>query len=379
MRILHVTNIVSHHQLPLARSFARLVGADNFRFATTDPPSLERQRLGWASDVDEPWFIGAGENSAAAAEFERWWDLADVVICGERRFKRMKDRVDAGKLTFYMSERWWKPPVGAARLLVPRFSLMAAQFRKLAQSEFFHYLPMGGLAAGDLKRIVAMPGRMWEWGYFTDTSAAASTTTDRASNRSVLWAGRMLGWKRVDTLIRAFSVLQDKFPDARLTLVGDGPERLRLESLASKLIKHGNCEFRGAVRAPEVIKLMQQHAIYVLPSNGYEGWGAVVNEAMASGSAVVASKVTGAAASVITHGANGLLFDPGNWRSLRDNLDLLFHDPDMRSAVASAGQHTISKFWSPEVAATRFVALSEALLERRHATPDYTSGPMSPA
>jgi glycosyltransferase involved in cell wall biosynthesis len=161
-----------------------------------------------------------------------------------------------------------------------------------------------------------------------------------------------------------------------LLIVGDGPERSYLQALASKLLSEENYEFRAPVPAPEVISLMRQHAIYVLPSSGSEGWGAVINEAMASGCAVIASKFAGAAASIITHRSNGLLFEPGNWQELNSNLELLCASPSMRAAIASAGWQSVSSFWSPNVAAERFLEVSSALL-RRETVPSYSNGPMS--
>ena len=97
MRILQVTNIISHHQLPLARQLASKVGPENFRFAVTEPPHAEREKLGWNSQVNEPWILRAGEHEEDRKEFEKWWDDADVVLCGERRFNQMQDRLDSGK------------------------------------------------------------------------------------------------------------------------------------------------------------------------------------------------------------------------------------------------------------------------------------------
>ena len=129
MRILQVTNIISHHQLPLARCLKHLVGENNFRFSVTQPPMPDRKKLGWNSGENEPWILRPGENQAEREQFERYWDESDVVICGERLLDRMKQRIDHDRLTFYMSERWWKPPIGVARLLYPPFALMVMRFR----------------------------------------------------------------------------------------------------------------------------------------------------------------------------------------------------------------------------------------------------------
>lgn len=353
-----------------------MVGAENFRFAVTEPPDKERQKLGWNSQASEPWIIRAGELDKDHNALEQWWDAADVVICGERRFRRMQDRLDMGKLTFYMSERWWKPPIGMARLLHPRFALMTAHFVKISKSPHFHYLPMGGLAAGDMRRIAAFEGRMRQWGYLTEQPNPLPSCDRIGSSLRVLWAGRMLPFKRVDTLIRAFSLLQQEHPDAILTFVGDGPERIRLERLAMKCLAVGSYHFLPPVPAAQVMELMKQHHMYVLPSNGYEGWGAVINEAMSAGCAVIASAATGAARTMIEPGINGLLFKPGDWRALAEGLILLNRNETLRQQLAQNGQRTITEIWNPAVAAERFIAVSAALLVGSP-VPIFTNGPMA--
>lgn len=79
MKIIQVTNIVSHHQLPLARELCGLVGTENFRFAAMQGVDPSRTENGWKSDYSESWIIRPSESSDAREEFERFWDEADVV------------------------------------------------------------------------------------------------------------------------------------------------------------------------------------------------------------------------------------------------------------------------------------------------------------
>jgi glycosyltransferase involved in cell wall biosynthesis len=376
MRILLVTNIISPHQLPLARCLAERVGIDNFRFAATQLPDEERRNLGWKNDEKDSWILRAGESAADRDQCDAWWEKADVVLCGDRLLERIGKRIDQGKLSFYMSERWWKPPIGMARLLHPRFALMTNRFRQLAASPLFHYLPIGDYALRDMQRIADFSGRMWRWGYYTSTPEPLPSCDRNETGFRVLWAGRMLDWKRVDTLIRAFSRLLHDRPDATLTLVGDGPERARLERLALKMLPPGSCRFSMPLPAAEISMLMRQHHVYILPSNAYEGWGAVVNEAMAEGCAVIASESAGSARSIIRHEENGLLFAPGDWQRLYELLSVVARDQKVRDRLARAGQRTMTECWSPQVAAERFLSVARALLAGQ-STPRFSEGPMS--
>ena len=378
VKVLHATNIVSHHQLPLARRIADLVGSENFRFVATQPPSGERRRLGWTQDDDAPWILRAGESSADRDVAQRWWDEADVVLCGERTLTQFRDRLHKGQLVFYMSERWWKPPIGMARLLHPRFLSMALAFRALASSPRFHFLAVGGFAASDMARWAPFPNRMWKWGYFSP-EPGEDVMQDRDRNVfEILWAGRMLHWKRVDTLLRGFSIVAHEAPSAHLTLVGSGPREKSLRHLAARLGLRERVTFRPSVPAQEVRRFMQRAQVYVLPSTGQEGWGAVLNEAMSEGCAVVASQQTGAARSLLLDGENGWLFRAGDWQELGHILCSIRANPERRRAVAEAGRRTVIELWSSGTAASRFVAVCQALLVGSE-LPFYCSGPMSKA
>jgi glycosyltransferase involved in cell wall biosynthesis len=187
----------------------------------------------------------------------------------------------------------------------------------------------------------------------------------------------MLGLKRVDTLIRAFPQLLRERSEASLTLVGYGPERKSLLELAERLLQPTSFRFLSPMPAAEIPLLMGQHHVYVLPSNGSEGWGAVVNEAMAEGCAVIASKAAGSAKTMIRDHENGLLFAPGDWKRLGDLLCEVGRNEAFRVQLAEQGQRTIVECWSPEVAAERFLSVCEALLSKQP-VPRFVGGPMVP-
>lgn len=376
MRVLQVTNLISPHQTPLARQLATVVGEKSFRLAATLPMTVAMGKRGWSNDEADPWILRVGENEEHRIEFEQWWNDADVVISGSLNVAGLADRVCRGKLTFYTSERWWKPQLGMARLLHPNFAWTAYQFSRLAQSPFFHYLPMGGYAATDMRRIAAFEGRILNWGYFTAVPDPLPECIERDGTLRILWAGRMLAWKRVDTLARAFALLIGQNPKVHLTLIGDGPCREKLEWLTQKLEIAGNVEFHDSMLAGQVREQMRKAHVYVLPSNAYEGWGAVLNEAMSEGCAVIASEAAGAAKTMLRHGENGLLFKSGDHRRLAELLVQLSIDEPLRLRLAKAGQKAISECWSPDVAAERFLAVADALLSKRP-VPIFTSGPMS--
>ena len=378
LKLLHVNNMISPHQLPLAASLATLVGPDCFRYAALRPPMPDRQAMGWNCETDHPWVLRAGERQEDREEFRKWWTEADVVMCGERLLDPIKERLRSNRLVFYTSERWWKPPLGMVRMLSPRFARMATQFRRLAASPHLHLLAIGPQAAVDMKRLASFPDRMWRWGYFTRPPERVPPVHERNAGLKILYAGRMLSWKRVDTLVRAFHLLRQRVPTAQLALIGDGPSRPALEDLAGRLRLGPSIGFQSSMVMEDIRGQMRGSHIFVLPSNSYEGWGAVVNEAMSEGCAVVASEAAGSAGSMIRDGMNGCVFCPGDWRQLGQIMIRLAQNEPWRLKIAAAGQHTMAECWSPRIAAERFLSVVHALLARQ-AIPFFSEGPMTPA
>ncbi|HUR67794.1 MAG TPA: glycosyltransferase family 4 protein [Candidatus Thermoplasmatota archaeon] len=107
----------------------------------------------------------------------------------------------------------------------------------------------------------------------------------------ILCVGRLVPYKGVHTLLAAMPRIHAE-TGARLTVVGDGPERARLHTLAARL--RAPVHFRGRVTAAELPILYGSHRLTILPSaNGQEAFGIALLESMATGTPVVASDLPG--------------------------------------------------------------------------------------
>lgn len=129
----------------------------------------------------------------------------------------------------------------------------------------------------------------------TQQQTANSKQLTDAPRLRVLWVGRMLDWKRVDTLVKACvsDALKDK---VELHLYGHGPEEETLKRLAEV---GNNVFFHDFVPVAQVRELMRAHDVYVLPSDGGEGWGAVVSEALEEGMKVLGTTGAGSSATIL--------------------------------------------------------------------------------
>ncbi|MDR7150631.1 glycosyltransferase involved in cell wall biosynthesis [Hydrogenophaga palleronii] len=164
-------------------------------------------------------------------------------------------------------------------------------------------------------------------------------------HKEILYVGQLIVRKRVDLLLQAFSQLD--LPTARLRIIGKGDQEQHLLELAHQLDIAERVDFSPGMPNADIVAAMAAADVLVLPSR-FDGWGAVVNEALMVGTPVISSDRCGAS-DVIENGRNGYVFEAGNARALLECLESFFRDFHWdRAALASA---EASRLGGPEVAA----------------------------
>jgi glycosyltransferase involved in cell wall biosynthesis len=148
------------------------------------------------------------------------------------------------------------------------------------------------------------------------------------------WIGRMTAVKRTTDVLRAFRGLLDRGVDAYLCLVGDGPERSRLERTAHELGIVTRCLFVGY--QDDVARFYDAIDVLLLPSAN-EGTPVSVIEALAAEKPAVATRV-GGVPDIVRDGIDGYLTEPGGTDALADRLAELARDPHRRSEMGRVGR-----------------------------------------
>jgi phosphatidyl-myo-inositol alpha-mannosyltransferase len=156
-------------------------------------------------------------------------------------------------------------------------------------------------------------------------------TVFRAGERHVLYVGRLEPRKGTEFLIRAMRRVQERVPSTRLVIVGEGPDRQRLESLAAAI--GVDATFLGRVHDADLPAYFQATDIVCAPAIGGESFGLVLLEAMASGTAVVASRIDGYEA--VAGDGCAALVAPGHVDALADALAGLLEDDTRRGAMGA--------------------------------------------
>jgi glycosyltransferase involved in cell wall biosynthesis len=169
--------------------------------------------------------------------------------------------------------------------------------------------------------------------------------------------------KGLHYLLQAFALVAGRYPQARLLLAGDGPERQRLERLASRLGLGERARFLGEVPHEQVPEVLQEIDIFAMPST-YEGFGVAALEAEAMEVPVVASRVYGIP-DVVLDGETGLLVPPRDRQALAAALERLAADGDLRRRLGQAGRAFVAEHYSWEDNTAQMEALYEAAV-REH-------------
>jgi teichuronic acid biosynthesis glycosyltransferase TuaC len=177
----------------------------------------------------------------------------------------------------------------------------------------------------------------------------------------VLSVGNLIPIKGHELLLRAVAAITAIHPQVECKIIGDGPERDRLQLLARHLRIHDRVHFLGRKSRTEVAVAMQECTLFALPS-WYEGLGCVYLEAMASEAPAIACHGQGIA-EIIRNGENGWLIEPHNLSDLTAALGTLLSDQSLREKLGRNGRQTILQSHTLAHQATQLVSLYRELLQ----------------
>ena len=370
MKLLFVSPDLTHHLVPFFTSLFNYYGKENCTFAVL-ATSPQRLNMGFP-EFKESWVFEAYNHSYS--EYSKLWQNADIIITRSwNDTKLIEQALNLGKIVFYASERWYRPPIGIKRLLFPKYIKLYLSFRKLSKYKNFNYLAMGYYAGLDFKKVKLCRNRIFSFGYFTPQSRPSLQKPSNGNTIKLIWVGNMLKLKRVIDILYVYKDLQKKY-NISLDIIGEGAERNNLENY-SKNNKLSNIRFIDFIPNDKVKELMNNADIYIFLSNGYEGWGAVVNEAMQSKCAVIASQETGAARSIIKNNYNGLTYPTGNREALKLAIVSLLENNELLNSIKENGYNTIRTTWSAEEAARRFSIITNRI-KNNETLSVFEDGPM---
>lgn len=175
----------------------------------------------------------------------------------------------------------------------------------------------------------------------------------------ISYFGRLKKYKSVDHLVRAFYLVRDEYPDAKLHILGKGDFLQELKELAENLNIDENTRFFGYVTDKEKIRLLSR-AWCMVNTSMKEGWGITNIEANACGTPVISADSPGLRDSVKS-GLSGLLYEYGNVNQLADILIKFIADKEERVRLYGGAVEWASTF-SWDKSADIILELSEKVI-----------------
>lgn len=243
-------------------------------------------------------------------------------------------------------QRWTR------RLILPRALAYLGTSQAACDNLVEHGAPLEAVFESPMSHAVA---------WFETEAAHARTQNPRDSHPRILFVGALNERKGVTALLRAFALVAQQHPLARLVLVGEGPLQAELETLAQRLGIRARVEFGGFKQPRDLPAAYASADVFVLPSLE-DTFGVVVVEAMACGVPVVCSQFAGAASHLIDR-ANAFIVDPEDTHHMADRIHRLLSNPRLRERFAAEGR-LVARSFEASAVAQPFMAAARAAMDR---------------
>jgi len=186
----------------------------------------------------------------------------------------------------------------------------------------------------------------------------------KSAEYMIVGVGQLIACKGFDILIEACRCLTDRYVAATCHILGEGPERHRLEELISHLDLQDRVFLPGRVDQIELRATLNEATVFCLPClkdehGRQDGLPVVLTEAMAMQLPVVSTTIT-AIPELVKHNTNGLLVPPQDPIALADALQLLASDEELRLRLGQAGRETVVEHFNIARSAEQLVQVFEA-------------------
>lgn len=377
MQITFFSNFLNHHQLPFCLEMMKHL-ENQFTFVETEPIEQERLDMGY-EDMGEkyPFVLKSYKNDECYARALKIGFESDVVIIGSAPEIFIQERLRENKVTFRYTERILKQ--GLIRILDPRVSYGIWSQNTRYKKKNMYLLCASAYTAYDMSLLKAYPEKKYKWGYFPEVKKHDIEQLMKKKRKdgkiSILWAGRFLKWKHPEVAVKTAEGLKKAGYQFKLTLIGDGEVKSDLVSYVQQNQLQDVVEFKGFMSPEKVRNHMEEADIFLFTSDFNEGWGAVLNESMNSGCAVVASHAIGSVPFLVKHGINGMIYKDGDDKELLSLVMQLCDDDNLRESIGKQAYRTLAEEWNAKNAAVNFLKLAQSILNGKKN--EIPSGPCS--
>lgn len=376
MKIVFFSNFLNHHQVLISDELYHLTDKQ-YCFVALEPMPESFVKNGYPSFDDRPYLIKAFESDFNREKAKQLALESEVAIFGalSLNYQVLRSR-KTSRMSFEVSERWLKK--GWLNMLSPNLLKNQWHYHTLFYRKPVYKLCSSAFAAADQYKMHSYIDRCYKWGYYTqvDDDFKVEALNLGASTEEItplMWCSRFLQWKHPELPVKLAEKLKRNGYKFRIDMFGGGEKLDAIMNLIDKYNLDDCVTLRGNLPNAEVLKEMRKHKIFLFTSDKNEGWGAVLNEAMANGCVPVVSNAIGSAPFLVEDGVNGFIFDSPKSSSgilsdklvvdeqaidsLYNNVVTLLEDPDKRDHMSISAYHTMKDTWSPQNGARNLIQL----------------------
>lgn len=366
MRIVFWTNCVSPHQMPYISKLLDYPEVDDVIVAAETSISKDRRNQGWqefsskgidikinpGNDEIEKLLSYSIENSWHLFSGIRAFPFVKRALTKSLKYPVKRAVISERPNTFYAGLAHGKP------LWLHRLRFFFCDKKLAAHIHKFFAI---GEEAVQYFNSLNMNWVTYPFSYCTNTTHSHNPPHS-TSKTNFIFVGSLEWWKSPISLVKA---LPDSY-HCKLTIVGEGSERKRIEHYLEQQKPPIDVNFTGRKLISEIPQTIAAHDVLVLPSV-YDGWGAVVNEALENGCFVICSSACGAK-DLLRDSRLGIVFQAGDKNDLRRCMDYcVTHIETIRADKAYRQQ------WAERCISGKSIAryMLDVLLEKENVTPPW--------
>ena len=380
MKLTFISNFFNHHQKPLSDYLYSKLG-DNYTFISTIPMPEAFTNSGYEDFSKISYHLKSFENQEELQKTQNIIENSDAVIIGAAHQKFVQNRIENNKLTFWYSERIFKK--GPLEMFNPRRINQIVVKHSQNRNKNVFLLSASAFTSNDLSWYLAYPKKRYKWGYFTkvqEVDVNQKLQNIRNTKIKFLVVSRLIDWKHPELALNLAAKLKDLgHHNFEIDIVGSGPMDDELKSMSLKYDLASYVTFRGNIPNEEVLQLMSKTHVFLFLSDRNEGWGAVLNEAMANGCAVICSSMVGAAPYLVKPNKNGVIFKSKSVADLTTKTLSLLNNEALREKLSLAAYNTMKKTWSPKNAGDNLLKLIDQKINGENNLNRIEEGPCSKA
>ena len=354
MKIVFLSNFFNHHQKPFSDELY-LLNSDYHFIETMNVPA-EQKAMGYEIKNIPTYVENLLKNRNRCLQFI---DDADVIIFGSAPEILLDNAKKTKKIIIRYSERPLRHGIELLKY-IPR--LIKWHYHNPFKCPIY-MLCSSAFTASDYRKFGLFKKKTYKWGYFTAVKEYLNVQNliEKKKKHSIIWVARFLKLKHPEYVVELAKYLKEKKYSFEIEMIGSGEQESIIKQLVQENQLSDNIHMLGLMPPEKVREHMEQSEIFIFTSDQQEGWGAVMNESMNSACAVVADSRIGSVPFLIQNGVNGFAYS--NKKEFFERVEQLLLCDELRKKISINAYMTILNDWSPKIAASRFLKLSECLIE----------------